>query len=79
MAAPSKKPNAKGAPPQAGDKRHVVGNNTRKPEAGEKTTFNTRVPPEWKKRLKMFAVAHDVDMQEVMIEAVTEYLDKKGG
>ena len=78
MAAPSKKPSSKGAPPKPSE-THVVGNNTTKPAAGEKVPLNFRVDPEFKRRLKGFAVAHDVDMVDVMMDAVGEYLDKKGG
>lgn len=78
MAAPSKKPSSKGAPPKPSE-THVVGNNTSKPAAGQKVPFNTRVDPEFKRRLKRFSVDHDIDMTDIMIEAVEEWLDRKGG
>lgn len=80
MAAPTKKPPraGKGTPPAPSDNGTVVGNNTSKADAGDKVTFNTRVPGEWKKRLKVFAAGHDLDMVDIMMEAVDEYLDRKG-
>lgn len=82
MAAPGKKPPSKagkGAPPKPTDSTSVVGNNTSKPATGDKVPFNTRVDPEFKRRLKMFSVGHDIDMTDIMVEAVTEWLDRKGG
>ena len=79
MAAPRKKPSSKGAPPKPGEQTNVVGNNTSKPASGEKVPLNFRVDPEFKKRFKMFSITHDIDMVDIMVEAVSDYLDKKGG
>ncbi|MCP1317859.1 hypothetical protein [Halomonas sp. 707B3] len=79
MAAPSKKPNPKGLPPQPAQSAYVVGNNTSKPESGAKVPCNFRVDPEFKKRLKVFSAAHDMDMVEVFEQAVSEFIDRKGG
>ncbi|MEX2374000.1 MAG: hypothetical protein WD942_00215 [Dehalococcoidia bacterium] len=79
MAAPSKKPGPKGLPPSPNETPHVVGNATSKPEAGSQVPCNFRVDPEFRKRLKAFAVAHDMSMVEVFETAVNEYIDKRGG
>ncbi|MGQ7245495.1 hypothetical protein [Salinicola sp. CPA57] len=79
MAGPSKKPaRGKGAPPTLND-TPAVASNTSQPADGEKTTFNTRVPPEWKRRLKVFCVEHNIDMVDFMMEAVDKSLREKGG
>jgi len=79
MAAPSKKPGPKGLPPAPSETPHVVGNATSKPEAGSLVPCNFRVSPEFRKRLKAFAVAHDMSMVEVFEKAVEEYMAKRGG
>lgn len=79
MAAPSKKPVGKGLPPTPTETPHVVGNATAKPEAGSQVPCNFRVDPEFRKRLKAFAVAHDMSMVEVFEKAVEEYMAKRGG
>lgn len=81
MAAPSKKPGTgpKGLPPAAKETPHVVGNATAKPEAGEQVPCNFRVSPEFRRRLKSFAAAHDMRMVEVFETAVTDYIEKRGG
>lgn len=77
MAAPGLKPGGKGLPP-APVETHVVGNHTSKVEAGTKIPCNFRVDAEFKKDLKVFAAAHDMDMVEVFEEAVREYMNRKG-
>lgn len=79
MAAPSKKPGSKGLPPQPTQTTHVVGNHTSKPEPGTTVPCNFRVSPEFRRRLKAFAVAHDMSMVEVFETAVNEYMERKGG
>ena len=79
MAAPSRKPSTKGAPPKPTDTTHVVGNNTQKPEAGEEVPCNFRVDPEFKRRFKTFCVTHDREMKKVFVEAMEEYMAKRGG
>lgn len=79
MAAPSKKPGPKGLPPTPEEPTHVVGNATSKPGAGNEVPCNFRVDPEFRKRLKAFAVAHDTSMVEVFKNAVEEYMAKRGG
>lgn len=78
MAAPSKKPSPKGLPPAPNEAPHVVGNATSKPEAGRQVPCNFRVDPEFRKRLKSFAVAHDMSMVEVFEKAVNEFIEKRG-
>lgn len=79
MAAPSKKPSSKGLPPTPTETPHVVGNATSKPEAGEDVACNFRISPELRRRLKSFAVAHDMSMKDVFTQAVEEFMDKRGG
>ncbi len=79
MAAPSKKPSSKGIPPQPTQTSHVVGNHTSKHEAGSIVPCNFRVSPEFRRRLKTFAVSHDMSMVEVFETAVNEYMERKGG
>lgn len=79
MASPSKKPSGKGLPPTSENKAHVVGNATSKPEAGQTVPCNFRVSPEFRRRFKSFAAAHDKSMTEIFAEAVDEYIAKRGG
>lgn len=79
MAVPSKKPSGKGLPPIPTETPHVVGNATSKPEAGEQVPCNFRVSPEFRRRLKSFAAAHDMSMVDVFTQAVDEFMDRRGG
>lgn len=79
MAKPKKKPSPKGMPPKPSQPSHVVGNAASKPEAGSQVPCNFRVSPEFRRRLKAFAVAHDTSMVEVFEAAVNEYMSKRGG
>lgn len=79
MAKPSKKPGPKGLPPEPNQPSHVVGNAASKPEAGSQVPCNFRVSPEFRRRLKSFAAAHDVSMVDIFTEAVDEYIAKRGG
>lgn len=79
MAKPSQKPGPKGLPPKPNQPSHVVGNAASKPESGSQVPCNFRVSPEFRRRLKAFAVAHDTSMVEVFEAAVNEYMTKRGG
>lgn len=78
MAKPSLKPSSKGAPPTAATPGTVVGNNTAKPESGEKVPLNFRVDPEMRREFKAFAVEHDMQMVDVLKEAWAAYKREKG-
>lgn len=78
MAKPGIKPSSKGTPPTPSTPSPVVGNNTSKPAAGEKVPMNFRVAAETKREIKSFAVAHDMDMRDVILEAWEMYKAAKG-
>lgn len=78
MAKPNLKRSSKGAPPTANSPSPVVGNNTSKPEAGEKVPLNFRVSPEMRRDFKAFAVEHDMQMVEVLEKAWETYKATKG-
>lgn len=78
MAKPSMKPSRKGAPPSLEASSTVVGNNTSKPESGEKVPLNFRVDPEIRREVRVFAGEHDMGMVDVFLDAWREYKKIKG-
>lgn len=78
MAKPSMKPSSKGAPPTATTPSPVVGNNTSKPESGEKVPLNFRVPAEIRREVRAFKAEHDMDMVDIFLEAWALYKREKG-
>uniref|UniRef100_UPI003F490574 hypothetical protein n=1 Tax=Pseudonocardia sp. CA-138482 TaxID=3240023 RepID=UPI003F490574 len=42
-------------------------------------TLSARVPPDLIKRTKLFAIEHDIDVQDVVSWALSELLERHGG
>lgn len=82
MKGPSKKlirGAGKGEPPQQNTHAGVVGNNIKKPAAGELVPLNFKIDAEWKKEFKTFATAHDLSMVDLLKNTFEFYKQNKGG
>ncbi|KAA0015473.1 hypothetical protein F0A16_20505 [Salinicola corii] len=81
MATPSKPPRrkGKGAPPTLAESATANTNTVAPENTDDRKLVNFRWPPELHKRLKIYCLEHDMDMQDFAAAAVINELDRKGG
>jgi predicted HicB family RNase H-like nuclease len=48
------------------------------PEAEDRVNFSARVRASVRRRAKVYAATHDVNLQDLMDQALDEYLSKRG-
>ena len=68
---PIKKGVGKGAPPTV----EKASKNLIKPMEGDQVAFNFRVPSEFRKQVRQYALDHDTTAVQVMMDAMEEYMN----
>jgi hypothetical protein len=76
---PGAQSSRKGAPPAAPALVPAATDVLKKPSSSTDVSLGVKVSPEFRKRLKSFAVVMDTDMKSVIIEAVEKLMKEKGG
>lgn len=75
---PRKKATGKGPLPTNDTPSSVMGNNTDKPELAGDSPMNLRVPEEFHRRVKQFALDHKTSVKKATIQALEELMDRMG-
>ncbi len=70
---PPKKTSGKGTPPPVNE----PSDNLTKNMDGDLVAFNFRVPAEFRKKVRQFALDNDSTAVQVMIDAINNYIERK--
>lgn len=74
--APPPKKTGKGTPPTSSEPS--VGNNTARKEEGKDVPMNLRVEATFLRRVKQYALDHDMSVKAATVAALTDMMDRAG-
>ena len=75
MAKPPKPPTKRGAPPTSADTHR----NLKQPDPAKLVDLNFKVPHEFKRRMRQFALDHNMKVKDLLILAFEDYERKHAG